>query len=264
MDTFKFDDLDYTLMKKLFTIEGDCIIFPFPEVTKQSAFNFMLTAGDKLASIAKRLNLRAAIAQGREKDYEFLASLAKLSSDACNDCIVDTPVNLSSKNNSFSIPISNTSKNFSSNVKKENPMSDIIIDPRNTPVAPEIEISWDHCWNSPDAMWVIHQATQKVLYANPAAYKANADKPPTEVLNTEINVLWEDEALDNLTRLVNKLNPNKWLEGHSNRGFRWARNTQEGGVIYTRRRHEFHVDYKKITYLGLECRFEHVKAAIPV
>jgi hypothetical protein len=138
----------------------------------------------------------------------------------------------------------------------------IITDPYNTPVAPELEISWDDCWNSPDAMWVVHQATQKVLYANPAAIAANGEKPAIEILNTEINVLWEDEELDNLTRLVNKLTG--WLHGHSNIGYRWQRNSEDGGVIWTRKRHEFHVDYKKISYLGLECRFEHVKKALPV
>lgn len=138
----------------------------------------------------------------------------------------------------------------------------IITDPYNTPVASELEISWDEVYRSKDAFWVICQKTQRVLFASPAAIEANGNKPPTEILNTEINTLWEDEALDNLTRLVNLTNG--WLHGHSNIGYRWQRNTEEGGVIWTRKKHEFHVDYHKINYLGLECRFEHVKAAIPV
>jgi hypothetical protein len=141
-------------------------------------------------------------------------------------------------------------------------MSNIVTDPYNTPVAPELDINWQDCWNSQDAMWVVHQATQKVLYANPAAIAANGNKPPTEILNAEINALWEDEALDSLTRLVNRTTG--WLREHSNTGFRWQRNSEDGGVIWTRSRREFHVDYHKINYLGLECRFEHVKAALPV
>lgn len=138
----------------------------------------------------------------------------------------------------------------------------IITDPYNTPVAPELDLNWQDCWTSPDAMWVIDQASQRVLYANPAAIAANGNKPPTEVLNNEINALWEDEALNSLTKLVNTTTG--WLREHSNVGFRWARNEEDGGIIWTRKKHEFHVDYKKISYLGLTCRFEHVKAAIAV
>lgn len=134
----------------------------------------------------------------------------------------------------------------------------------NIGVAPEVEdISWDNFMRSNEAMWVIHNPTQRVLNANPAAIAANANKPATEILNTEINVLWDDDPLNDLTKLVNE--SSKWLRLHSNVGWRWKRNEGEGGLIYMRQRTEFWVDYKKITYLGLEnCRFEHVRAALPV
>lgn len=134
----------------------------------------------------------------------------------------------------------------------------------NISVAPEIEdISWDQFMRCNEAMWVIHNPTQKVLNANLAAIAANANKPAIEILNTEINVLWDDDPLNDLTRLVNE--SSKWLRLHSNVGWRWKRNQNQGGLIYVRQRTEFWVDYKKITYLGLEdCRFEHVRAALPV
>jgi hypothetical protein len=138
----------------------------------------------------------------------------------------------------------------------------IITDPRNTPIAKELEISWDEVWRSEDAMWVICQKTQRVLYANPAAIRANGDKPATEILNQEINALWEDEELARLTRQVNR--EMGWIHDDVNTGWRWKRNESDDGLIWTRQRTEFNVDYHKILYLGLDARFEHVKNAVPV
>ena len=142
-------------------------------------------------------------------------------------------------------------------------MSDIeIIDPRNTPVAPELQISWDDCWKSPHAMWVICQKTQRTLYANPAAVAANGNRPPTDILNTDISVLWEDESLRKLTEQVN--NANGWLTDHTNQGYRFQPNPEPGGVLWLRVPYEFNVDYLRINYMGVPARFEHVKNAVPL
>lgn len=140
--------------------------------------------------------------------------------------------------------------------------SQIITDAANIPFAKELEISWDEVNRSKDAYWVICQTTQRVLFANYAAILANGNKPPTDILNSEINALWEDEALAKLIGLVNRTN--KWIENHTNTGYRWERNEHDGGLVWTRRKHEFNVDYHKITYLGVPARFEHVKDAVPV
>jgi PAS domain-containing protein len=103
------------------------------------------------------------------------------------------------------------------------------------------------------AAWIIDQDTQEVLLANRAALAAN-HKPPREILMENISSLWEEDALRKLTNLVNQ---DKLVNDHSNIGYRW----QKDGSIWVRAKHEFHVDYHLINYLGRPARFEIVKAA---
>ena len=107
-------------------------------------------------------------------------------------------------------------------------------------------------------VWIVDQVSQEVLLANRVALAANC-KPPREILTKDISVLWEEDALRSLTDLVTV---DRQVTDHTNIGWRWKK--EENSSIWVRVKHEFNVDYHLVNFLGLPCRFEIVKNAVPV
>lgn len=105
------------------------------------------------------------------------------------------------------------------------------------------------------ACWIIDQQDQSVLLANRVAVEAN-QKPPQNILASDISALWEPDSLRSLVDLVER---DLTITTHTNTGYRWKRE----GDRWWRAKHQFIVDYTKIWYLGRPCRFEVVQAAIP-
>jgi hypothetical protein len=126
-------------------------------------------------------------------------------------------------------------------------------------ILPEQGITLADAYVNELPVWIIEQATQKVLFANPVALAAN-ERPPGDILGSEINALWEQETLEALTQLVNV---DRAVYNHTNTGYRWKR-AKKGDILWTREKTEFNVDYFLTTYLGVPCRYELVRDAVPV
>ena len=121
---------------------------------------------------------------------------------------------------------------------------------------PEIEVDLNLLYNNPLPVYINQLSDQKVLFANPAALKAQGKKP-AEFLGESAAALNDPEELEYRDSLVIK---DGFINEYQYSALRWYRDPETN--FWRRKRMNFCSNFRQINYLGEECRLAIVLEAI--
>jgi len=123
-------------------------------------------------------------------------------------------------------------------------------------IIPELEIDLNSIYNNPLPVYINQLSDQKVLFANPAALKAQGKKP-AEFLGESAAALNEPEELEYRDSLIIK---DSFLNEYRYNALRWYKEPETH--LWRRKRMEFYSNFRKINYLGEPCRLAVVLEAV--
>lgn len=123
-------------------------------------------------------------------------------------------------------------------------------------VIPELDVDLNAIYTDLRPVYITQISNQKVLFANIAALRAQ-NKTPEEFLGESAFALNDPEELMERDLRISEASLNEY----SYQGFRWYK-TEEGQWLLCRM--DFVSNFRKINFLGIECRLGMVLSASPV
>ena len=112
-------------------------------------------------------------------------------------------------------------------------------------------------YNSPYPVYINSLEDQSVLFLNPAALNSQGRKPSDLNLLNAYSLNYEDELQSRDRHLKTSLK----IDEYEYQALRWYQN-EEG--IWLRKKMDFLGNFKKVEYLGVECRLSVILEAVPV
>ena len=126
---------------------------------------------------------------------------------------------------------------------------------KNTLIS-EFDLDLNEIYNNPLPVYINQLSDQKVLFANPAALKAQGKKP-AEFLGESAAALNDPEELEYRDSLVIR---EGFINEYQYSALRWYRDPETN--FWRRKRMDFCSNFRQINYLGEECRLAIVLEAI--